>query len=219
MADPKPTSLHPAYTVTNIKQRIRTLDGEKLSYHSWVKPLGSMPQVLMCYNTSTTLWDELFDRVLVDQLTAYEAWKRVENLFLNNKGSQAAALQHELINLTLAAMPYHEAYCQRIRELADQLTDVDCPINNTQRIIYLVRGLPREYEVIGSTLNHSLSPWENAIDQLQSEARRIAAREQVSPTPVVAAAVASQLLNREPRRSNGPRRDNRNNKQNQRASK
>ncbi|XP_076930359.1 uncharacterized protein LOC143595129 [Bidens hawaiensis] len=59
--------------------------------------------------------DKLFDQVLVDQSTTYEAWKRVENMFLNNKGSRAAALQHELTNLTLAAMPSLEAYCQRVR--------------------------------------------------------------------------------------------------------
>ena len=39
MADKPETrsSLHPAYTVTNIQQRIRVLDSVKLSYHSWVR--------------------------------------------------------------------------------------------------------------------------------------------------------------------------------------
>lgn len=247
--DPKQPPLHPAYTVTNIQQRVRVLDGEKISYPSWVNLFRLHATGFDVLNhidgspapsaTSTeysswkkldaivlqwiyaTLSDDLLVRVLVNKSTAYEAWKRVENLFLNNKGSRAAALQHELTNLTLAAMPSLDAYCQRIRELADQLTAVDCPINNTQRVLYLVRGLPREYDAVGSLLNQTLPPWENACDQLQSEARRIAARESVSPTPVVAAAITnppSHPTNRDNRRAPGTRRDHsRNNRSNTRT--
>ncbi|KAI3702663.1 hypothetical protein L6452_28411 [Arctium lappa] len=237
--DPKQSFLHPAYTVTNIQQRVRVLDGEKISYPSWVNLFrlhatgfdvlnhidGSpTPEATSTKYSSwkkldavvlqwiyATLSDDHLVRVLVSESTAYEAWKRVHNLFLNNKGSRVAALQHELTNLTLATMPSLEAYCQRIRELADQLTAVDCPINNTQRVLYLVRGLPREYDVVGSLLNQTLPQWENACDQLQSEARRIAARETVSPTPVVAAVITnppSHPPNRDNCRAPGTRYDN-----------
>ncbi|XP_076888522.1 uncharacterized protein LOC143538970 [Bidens hawaiensis] len=130
-------------------------------------------------------------QVLEDESTAREAWQRVQNLFLNYKGPRAAFLQHELTNLTLASMPNLEAYCQRVRELADQLTAVDCPINNTQRIIHLVRGLPREYDATASLLNQNLPPWEEAVERLQSESRRIAARDMLSSTPIVAATVTN----------------------------
>lgn len=33
----KATVLHPAYTVTNIQTKIRTLDGTKVTYSSWTK--------------------------------------------------------------------------------------------------------------------------------------------------------------------------------------
>ncbi|KAJ9552992.1 hypothetical protein OSB04_017037 [Centaurea solstitialis] len=243
--DPKQSSLHPAYSVTNIQQRVRFLDGEKIPYPSWVNLFwllatgfdvlnhidGSPPPEAKSAEYSSwkkpdavvlqwiyaILSEDLLVWVLVSKPTAYEAWKRVQNLFLNNKGSRAAALQHELTKLTLAAMPSLEAYCQRIRELADQLTAVD-----TQRVLYLVRGLPREYDVVGSLLNQTLPPWENACDQLQSEARWIAARETVSPTPVVAAAITnppSHPPNRDNRRASGTRRDNnRNNRSNTHAS-
>ncbi|XP_021995239.1 uncharacterized protein LOC110892381 [Helianthus annuus] len=202
--------------VTNIQNKVRVLDGVKVSYPSWVKlftlhaegydvvdhidgtqalakdaaDFASWKKIdaVVLQWIYRTLSDDLLVRVLEDKSTAYEAWERVKNLFLNNKGSRSAALQHELTNLTLSAMPDLDSYCQRIRELADQLGAVDCLLTNTQRILYLVRGLPREYDTTTSILNQSLLPWETAIDQLQAEARRIAARENIAPTPLVAAA-------------------------------
>ncbi|XP_024986570.1 uncharacterized protein LOC112521811 [Cynara cardunculus var. scolymus] len=221
--DPKP--LHPVYTVTNIQHKVRVLDGVKVSYSSWVKlfmlhakgydVLQHIDGFSAPAKTSTdypswekivavvlqwiygTLSDDLLVRVLVDDSTAFEAWQRVKNLFVNNKGSRAQALQHELTNLTLAAMPSIEAYCQRIRDLSDQLAAVDCPLNDNQLVLYLVRGLPREYDTIASILNQTLPSWEDAIDRLQSEARRIAAREAAAPTPLVAAAVTSPPTKRD----------------------
>ncbi|KAJ0927728.1 hypothetical protein HanRHA438_Chr04g0186171 [Helianthus annuus] len=35
--EPKSQSLHPVYSVTNIQNKIRTLDGEKVTYSEWVK--------------------------------------------------------------------------------------------------------------------------------------------------------------------------------------
>ncbi|KAI3822382.1 hypothetical protein L1987_09971 [Smallanthus sonchifolius] len=190
------TNLHPVYTVNNIQTRIKILDGVKISYPSW-----------WIYET---LADDLLNRVLVDESNAHQAWERVKQLFQNNKGSRAAALQHELTNLNLAAMPSVEAYCQKIRELADQLSTLDFPINDNQWVLHLVRGLPREYETVASLLNQTLPPWEDACNRLQSEGQLIAAREQNTPTPVVAAAITSPQPSRDTRntqpRGNQPRR-------------
>ncbi|KAJ0435796.1 putative RNA-directed DNA polymerase [Helianthus annuus] len=213
----KSQSLHPVYTVTNIQHKVRILDDVEVSYPTWVKlfmlhatgydvvnhidgspapdetsddyPSWKKIDAIVLQWIYGTLTTDLLVRVLEEKSTAHEAWLRVKNLFLNNKGSRDAALQHELTNLTLSAMPNLDAYCQKIRELADQLTAVDCPINNTQRILYLVRGLPREYDTTASILNQSLPTWEEACNQLQSEARRIAARDALSPTPAIAAVV------------------------------
>ncbi|XP_076945669.1 uncharacterized protein LOC143616841 [Bidens hawaiensis] len=136
-SEPKPTTFHLVYTVTNIQQRLRTLDGQKLSYHSWVKlfklhaigfdvlqhidgspapevasteyPAWKKIDAIVLQWIYGTISDKLFDQVLVDESTSYEAWKRGENMFMNNKGSRAATLQYELTNLTLAAMPSLEA--------------------------------------------------------------------------------------------------------------
>ncbi|XP_022019631.1 uncharacterized protein LOC110919675 [Helianthus annuus] len=212
---PKPQTLHLAYTVTNIKNMIPPLDGTDVTYPTWVKlfklhavgydvlnhidgsptpdktsadyPSWKKIDAVVLQWIYGTLNKEFLVRVLEDESTTFEAWKRVKNLFLNNKGPRAASLQHELTNITLTSMPSLEACCQRIRELVDQLTAVDCPVNNTQRILHLVNGLPREYDTTASILNQTLPPWEEAVERLQSDARRIAARDKLTPTPPVAA--------------------------------
>ncbi|XP_074271702.1 uncharacterized protein LOC141595638 [Silene latifolia] len=89
-----------------------------------------------------TLSDDLLPRVLEDDSTARAAWVRVENIFNNNKGARAAALEKEFNTLRLANMPSLEAYCQRLRELAGMLKDVDAPVTDRRLVIQLVRGLP-----------------------------------------------------------------------------
>ncbi|XP_076928415.1 uncharacterized protein LOC143592364 [Bidens hawaiensis] len=223
-ADPKSQSLHPVYTVTNIQNKVRVLDGIEVSYPTWVKlfmlhatgynvvdhidgspaPEKNTPEygswkkidAVVLQWIYSTFSNDLLVRVLEDQSTAYEAWIRVKTLFLNNKGPRAMALQHELTNITLASMPNLEAYCQKIRELSDQLAAVDCPLSNTQRILHLVNGLPREYDTTASILNQNLPPWEQAVEQLQAEARRIAAREARNPTPVISAVTSQPERNR-----------------------
>ncbi|XP_023749695.1 uncharacterized protein LOC111897974 [Lactuca sativa] len=134
-----------------------------------------------------TLSDDLLTRVLEPDSTAYEAWTRIHNIFLNNKGSRAAALEHEFNNLTLRAMPSLEDYCQRLKELADQLNDVDCPVNERRLVLQLVRGLSTEYDLVGAYVNQTLPPWETACSMLQLEHQRQHARDSLSPADVAAA--------------------------------
>ncbi|XP_074300987.1 uncharacterized protein LOC141632331 [Silene latifolia] len=126
---PKPP-LHPVFTVSNIQHKIRVLDGTKVTYASWVRlfTLHAKGYKVLEHIDGTklpapdaanygdwceidahvlqwiygTLSDDLLPRVLEDESTAYEAWKRVENIFLNNKGARAAALEHEFNTVCLS---------------------------------------------------------------------------------------------------------------------
>ncbi|KAK9733119.1 hypothetical protein RND81_04G044800 [Saponaria officinalis] len=151
-----PTKLHPVYSVSNIQHKVRVLDGIKVPYSSWVKlfklhargykvihHIDGTPAPAKTAATYAdwceidahvlqwiygTLSDDLLSRVLEEESTAYEAWERVKGIFTNNKGSRAAALENEFSNLKLAAMPSLESYCQRLKELAGQLKDVDVTV-------------------------------------------------------------------------------------------
>ncbi|KAJ9556633.1 hypothetical protein OSB04_011247 [Centaurea solstitialis] len=165
-------------------QCVWVLDGVKVSYASWVnlfkltarayKVMAHIdrtpsPEATNAYyeawsklDTIVLQWiygslsNDLLVRVLQPESTARQAWVRVEKIFLNNKGSRAAALNHEFTNLTLNAMPSLEAYCQRIKELSDQFNVVDITVTENQLVLQLVRGLPPEYDTTAAYINQSL---------------------------------------------------------------
>ncbi|KAL3630542.1 hypothetical protein CASFOL_023526 [Castilleja foliolosa] len=216
-SDPKTDykGLHPAYTVSNIATKVRTLDGTKVSYSSWTKLFtlqavaykvlhhidGSTPpaktddgydqwkeiDALVLQWIYSTLSDDLLARVLDTDVTAQAAWDKVKSIFLSNKGSRAAALEQQFSNLTLSACSSMDDYAQKLKDLANQLTDVDHPVSESRLVLQLVRGLPAEYDVVGAFINQSSPSWDTARSMLQLETQRQSARQ---PAPAVLAAAS-----------------------------
>ncbi|XP_035833019.1 uncharacterized protein LOC118481830 [Helianthus annuus] len=197
---PAHTPLHPAYTVTNVQNKIRTLDGTTVTYSSWVKLFklhakaykvldhidGTDPpeesdeghdawyeiDALILQWIYATLSDALMVRVLETEATARSAWVKLENIFLNNKGSRATTLEHEFTNLTLSACSSLDDYCQKLKEIADQLGDVGFPVSEARLVMQLERGLPTEYEVTAAIINQTSPSWDEARTSLQKEQQR-----------------------------------------------
>ncbi|XP_074288049.1 uncharacterized protein LOC141613207 [Silene latifolia] len=186
---PPKSGLHPVFTVSNIQHKIRVLDGTKVTYALWVRlfKLHARGYKVLSHIDGTPApattddsyesCDDLLPRVLEDESTARQAWVRVENIFNNNKGARAAALEQEFNALRLANMPSLEAYCQRLRELAGMLKDVDAPVTDRRLVIQLVRGLPGEYDTVASYINQTLPNFETARSMLELEVHRKSGRE------------------------------------------
>ncbi|KAM0009763.1 hypothetical protein Hdeb2414_s0086g00784961 [Helianthus debilis subsp. tardiflorus] len=153
----------------------------------------------------STLSDEYLLRVLEPESTALEAWNRVKDIFHNNKGPRCAALQARFVNLRLTASSSLETYCQTLRDLAAQLDDVGSPVNEQTLVLQLVRGLPREYDTIGSIINRELPSWNEACEMLRGDQERQAARDDnANPSEALAAINPTPSQNR---RDNQNRRD------------
>ncbi|XP_076950880.1 uncharacterized protein LOC143624001 [Bidens hawaiensis] len=175
--------LHLVYSVTNIQTKIHPLDGESVTYSSWKKlfrlhakgykvsyhidgtpsPAKTDPtyeswceiDAIVLQWIYGTLSPKLMVRILKNESTAQEAWNRLENIFLSNKAFRAAALETRFTNLTLAKCSSLDDYCQKLKEIADQLEDVGQPVLESRLLIQLVNGLPSEYSVTGSLINQS----------------------------------------------------------------
>ncbi|KAJ9562117.1 hypothetical protein OSB04_007277 [Centaurea solstitialis] len=216
---PSDSKLHPVYTVSNIQHKVRVLDGTKVTYSALVKLFqlhargykvldhidGTPPPEKT--NTTYTAWaeidahvlqwiygtlsDDLLARVLVDESTAYEAWMRVNKIFLNSKGARAAALEQKFNNLKLESMSSLQAYCQRLRDLAAQLKDVDAGVNDQRLVLQLVRGLPTEFDTVASYIHQTLPSFETAQSMLELEQHRKSGREDTAATPTVLVAPPS----------------------------
>ncbi|KAL4584405.1 hypothetical protein LXL04_009006 [Taraxacum kok-saghyz] len=104
-----------------------------------------------------------------------------------------------------------EEYCQKLKDLSDQLTDVESPVSQNRLVLQLVRGLPPEYDTTAAYINQTLPDWDTAQSMLQLERNRQQTREQLSSTSVGLTAtsneanIASDSSSRQPR----PNRDNR----------
>ncbi|KAJ0955978.1 putative RNA-directed DNA polymerase [Helianthus annuus] len=170
----KSNTLHPAYSVTNILTKIRILDGTKVTYSSWVKlfklhaiaykvldhlddtpaPESTDPSyaawkeldALVSQWIYSTISDDLLTRVLDTESTARSIWLKLEKIFLSKKQAKAAALETRFVNLTLAACSSVDDYCQQLKEIVNQLNDVDQPVTESRLVLQLVRGLSSEFD-------------------------------------------------------------------------
>ncbi|KAJ0779315.1 putative RNA-directed DNA polymerase [Helianthus annuus] len=216
---PKPTSLHPAYSVTNIHTKIRTLDGTTVTYSSWTKlfnlhvvaykvanhidetpapdktnpdyPLWKELDALVLQWIYSTVSDDLLDRILETNSTARDAWVKLEKIFLSNKKARAAALETRFCNLTLTACSSLDDYCKQLKSLANQLADVDHSVSDSRLVLQLVRGLPAEYSTTASFINNRDADWDLAISLLHDEAIRIDAQKGSSTSVLLAPATAA----------------------------
>ncbi|XP_074277039.1 uncharacterized protein LOC141600695 [Silene latifolia] len=213
---PGKSNLHPVYSVTNILHKVRMLDGVKVNYSAWVKLFtlhargykvlhhidGTKPpaqtddkyeswceidaHVLQWIYGSVS--DELLLRILEADSTAHEAWLHLKNHFHNNKGSRAAALEHEFTHMSLEKAASLDDYCQRLKDIATQLNDVGSAVDDQHLVLQMVRGLPSEYDVVGAYINQQLPSFENARGMLQLEEQRKSARTEAAPTALAAPA-------------------------------
>ncbi|XP_074321456.1 uncharacterized protein LOC141657966 [Silene latifolia] len=216
---PGKSTLHPVYSVSNILNKVRMLDGVKVNYSAWVKLFtlhargykvlhhidGTKPPretddgyTSWCEIDSRVLqWiygsvsDELLLRILEVDSTAYEAWIRLKNHFHNNKGSRAAALEHEFTHMSLEKASSLDDYCQKLRDIATQLNDVGSKVDDQRLVLQLVRGLPSEYDVVGAFINQQLPSFETARGMLQLEEQRKSARSEPAPTALAAPAAVT----------------------------
>ncbi|XP_021974908.1 uncharacterized protein LOC110870021 [Helianthus annuus] len=68
--------------------------------------------------------------ILVPGQTAHEAWLAIANHFNDNKSARQIHLQQQFSNIHLEAFPNMAAYCQQVKNLADQLKNVGAPVDN-----------------------------------------------------------------------------------------
>nr|KAJ0186153.1 hypothetical protein LSAT_V11C900497950 [Lactuca sativa] len=159
----KVTTLHPTHIVTNIQTKIRTLDGTNVIYSSWKKFVWRLEiDALVLQWVYNTLSNELMVRILESDTTTIDARNKLKAKFINNKGSSVAALEQEFSNLNLVAFSPMEAYCRKLKDLANLLGDVDNPAAEARLILQMVRRLPPEFDITGEYINQSSPSWQMA---------------------------------------------------------
>ncbi|XP_021980699.1 uncharacterized protein LOC110876847 [Helianthus annuus] len=101
-----------------------------------------------------TISNDLLHTILKPNSTAYEAWTTLESIFHDNKSSRAIQLRHSFSNTRLDDYPNISAYCQALKVLADQLSNVGAPVDDVSLVLQLISGLNEQYEGIATILQH-----------------------------------------------------------------
>ena len=68
-----------------------------------------------------------------------------------------------------------EDYCQQLKDLANQLGDVDQPVSEKRLVLQLVRGLSPEFDTTASLINSQAADWDLARTMLTDEVIRLEA--------------------------------------------
>ncbi|XP_062112912.1 uncharacterized protein LOC133824067 [Humulus lupulus] len=148
---------HPALSITNVKSVIPIrLDNETRKYHSWAALFTvQLPILQWIY---ATISSDLLHAILFKDDSVEAAWKRLEILFRDNKGSRATQLEEELSSVSLANFTSIDAYCNHVKSLADRLSDVDAPVTNARLILKLTGGLPESYSGVVDYIHNQEPP-------------------------------------------------------------
>jgi len=85
--------------------------------------------------------DSVLDLAMTDDnQTARDLWLAIEGLFRANRQSRAIFLSHDFHSMTQGDSTIAE-YCGRMKTLADALRDVGHPVQDSQLVLNLLRGL------------------------------------------------------------------------------
>ncbi|XP_076889369.1 uncharacterized protein LOC143540104 [Bidens hawaiensis] len=102
-----------------------------------------------------TISNGLVQTILKKDTTAFHAWTALADLFNDSKATRAVYLKTKFANTRLDNFPNMHAYCQELKILADQLANVDAPVDDKDLVIQLVTGLNEQYEGIGAIIQNT----------------------------------------------------------------
>ncbi|KAI3825917.1 hypothetical protein L1987_07657 [Smallanthus sonchifolius] len=77
------------------------------------------------------------------------------NIFQDNEGSRAVYLEHKLVTTKLDSHPNIFSYCQTLKMLADQLSNVGAPVSNQRLVLQLIAGLNDSYENVAMMIQQT----------------------------------------------------------------
>ncbi|KAJ9536884.1 hypothetical protein OSB04_029617 [Centaurea solstitialis] len=118
-----------------------------------------------------TISEDLLNTILERDSSAELAWNRLRDIFSDNKNSRALYLEQEFSKVQMAHFADASSYCQHLKSLSDQLSNVGAPVSNERLVLQLVSGLTEPYANVGSQIRHgdSLPPFYKARSMLVLE--------------------------------------------------
>ncbi|PWA37042.1 hypothetical protein CTI12_AA594320 [Artemisia annua] len=106
--------------------------------------------VMWMYSTIST---KLVDMVIDDSTTAHEVWKKLRDLFHDNKASRIIQLDNEIRNMVIGNMSVTD-YFQDIKSKADRLANLGSKVSDSSLVTYTINGLRAKFPEIVRIIRH-----------------------------------------------------------------
>ncbi|GKE83426.1 hypothetical protein Tco_1557168 [Tanacetum coccineum] len=194
--------IHPALTISNIKNTFTVeLSLENGQYLSWselfkiycraYKVIDHIIPPLPPATSSTPPPKDAPPPKVVD----LETWSTLDAI-----NSRAVYLEYQFTNTRLDNFSSVSAYCEELKMLSDQLTNVGAPVSNNCLVLQLIAGLNESYDNVASFIQQSdpFLPFYEAHSRLVLEETRKnkqAANASISSRTALVATAPSTMLN------------------------
>ncbi|XP_021762206.1 uncharacterized protein LOC110726972 [Chenopodium quinoa] len=181
----KSSVFHPALGVSNIKNAIPLLlDREKVQYSNWVElfechahafdvPDHIDPKTPRPTDLSNAMWKRLdsvvknwiygtistylLEIILCKGDTAQQVWDKLKEIFQDNKTTRAVYLENQFNQLHLSKFFDISFYCRELKNLKDQLANVDQPTSEQKLVIQLVSGLVNtDFDTVAAMIQQTI---------------------------------------------------------------
>ncbi|XP_013583282.1 PREDICTED: probable basic-leucine zipper transcription factor E [Brassica oleracea var. oleracea] len=167
-----------------------------------------------------TLAQTLFKSMFKKGGTAHDVWNRIENQFRNNKEARVMQLDSELRNKEIGDMSIHE-YCQKLKSVADLLSNLDAPVPDKTLVMYMLNGLNEKFDYVLNVIKHQkpFPTFEDAKKMLEMEETRLKKSHKVAVTHTDNPSSSTALIttNTQNQQTNISRNNNNDNRGNRRG--
>ena len=123
---------------------------EKIKIQDTDPDLWSRVDAIVLQWIYSTISEDLLNTILERDSTAETAWNLLKDIFSDNKNSRALYLEQEFSKVQMEDFADASSYCQHLKSLSDQLSNVGAPVSNERLVLQLLSGLTDAYAGVGS---------------------------------------------------------------------
>ncbi|KAL9244468.1 hypothetical protein vseg_018243 [Gypsophila vaccaria] len=143
----------------------------------------------------STISIDLLHTILEPGATAQQTWDRLKDIFNDNQNSRTVTLEQQFSNIHMDNYPTFSAFCQALKMIADQLSNVGSPVLETRLVLQIVTYLSKGYDSVATIIQQSDPlPWFYKARSMltMEEVRKAKTASMSSNTALIAATSASK---------------------------
>ncbi|GJU84110.1 WRKY family transcription factor [Tanacetum coccineum] len=133
-----------AYSIASIKAFHNHLEAPPTTESSTIDPLHETNDSLVVMWMYSTISPKLVEMVFDVDTSAHGVWKRLKDLFHNNKDARVTQLDNEIRNMSIGRSSVTDFF-QDIKSKADRLANLDSPVKDTSLVTYAINGIRSKY--------------------------------------------------------------------------